>query len=89
MSENGFSQYACDYMAFFEDYVFFSAKAMCYDVSVIMCENELGLSVVRVGHRVPSAGFCLSLYSLHVLNRDINTIQQKATCDCVFITGEF
>ena len=30
---------------------------------------------MRVRHRVPLAGFCLSLYGLHALNRDVNMIQ--------------
>ena len=30
---------------------------------------------MRVVHCVPLAGFCLSLYSLHVLNWDVNIIQ--------------
>ena len=30
---------------------------------------------MRVGHRVPLAGFCLSLYGLHVLNRDVYMVQ--------------
>ena len=33
------------------------------------------LSVIRVGHFFPSAGFCLSLCRLHVLNRDVKMIQ--------------
>ena len=33
------------------------------------------LSVVRVGLCVPLAGFCLSLFGMHVLNRDVNVIQ--------------
>ena len=33
------------------------------------------LSIVRVGHCVPLADFCLSLFGLHVLNRDVNIIQ--------------
>ena len=28
-------------------------------------------------HCVPLAGFCLSLYDLHALNRDVNMIQTK------------
>ena len=48
-----------------------------YHVYMIMHVKDIKLSVVRVVHRVPLAGFCvfLSLYSLHVLNRDVNTIQ--------------
>ena len=33
------------------------------------------LSDVRLGHCVPLAGFCLSLYGLYVLNMDVNMIQ--------------
>ena len=55
--------------------------SMCYQVCVVMHLKDPWLSVVRVGHHVPSAGFCLSLYSLHVPNRVVNMIQtnkQKA-----------
>ena len=41
--------------------------SMCYHVYVIILVKEL--SVVRVER------FCQSLYSLHVLNRDVNMIQ--------------
>ena len=34
---------------------------------------------MRVGHRVPLAGLCLALYSLHVLNRHVNMIQTNKT----------
>ena len=46
--------------------------------------KERSLSVVRVEHRVLFAGFCLSLYSLNVLNRDINIkqIQMKSMDYC-------
>ena len=44
-------------------------------VYMIMHVKDPYLSVIRVGHRVPLAGFCLSLYGLHVLNRDVNIIQ--------------
>ena len=50
-------------------------KAVSLDVYVIMHVKDLSLSVVRVGHRVPLAGICLSLYDLHALNRDVNMIQ--------------
>ena len=46
--------------------------AMYYLVYQEMHVKDPQLSVVRVGHRVPLAGFCLSLYGLHVLNRDVN-----------------
>ena len=48
---------------------------MCYHVPVIMHVKDLKLSVVRVGHHVQLAGFCLSLYSLHVLNTNVDIIQ--------------
>ena len=48
---------------------------MCHYVCVMMHVKDLQLSVVRVGHRVPLAGFCLSLYDLHALNGDVNMIQ--------------
>ena len=51
--------------------------SMCHYVYVMMHVKDPQLSVVRVGHCVPLAGFCLSLYSLHVLNRDVNMIQTK------------
>ena len=49
--------------------------SMCYHVCIIMHVKDPWLSVVRVGHCVPLAGFCLSLYDLHALNRDANMIQ--------------
>ena len=48
---------------------------MCYYVCVIMHVKDPLLSVLRVGHYVPLASFCLSLYDLHALNRDVNMIQ--------------
>ena len=53
--------------------------APCVTMSVIMHATDPQLSVVRVGHCVMSAGSCLSLYSLHVLNRYVNMIQTKTT----------
>ena len=58
-----------------------------------MHEEDPKLSVVRVGHRVPLAGLCLSLYSLHMLNRDVNMIQtnkpeidtMKGLASCIFL----
>ena len=50
---------------------FTKGRTMCYHVYVIMHVKDPQLSVVRVGHRVPLVGFCLSLYVLHVLSRDI------------------
>ena len=35
------------------------------------------LFLVRVGHRVPAAAFCLSIYNLCVLNRGVNMIKQR------------
>ena len=35
------------------------------------------LFVIRVEHRVSLAGFCLSLFSLHMLNRDVKMTQAK------------
>ena len=51
--------------------------AMCYPVCVIMYVQDRKLSARRVGHCVPFGGFCLSLYSLHMLNSDVNIIQTK------------
>ena len=48
---------------------FNKGHAMCYHVYVIMHVKDTDLSVVRDGHCVPLAGFCLSLYSLHMLNK--------------------
>ena len=39
---------------------------MCYHVCVIMHVKDPYVYFVRVGHRVPLAGFCLSIYGLHV-----------------------
>ena len=50
---------------------------MCYHVYVTMHVNDPYLSVVRVRYCVPLAGYCLSLYGLHVLNRDVNKMQTK------------
>ena len=50
-------------------------QSMCNHVYVIMYVKDPQLSVVTVGLHVPLAGFCLYLYSLHVLNRDVNLIQ--------------
>ena len=50
---------------------------MCAHVYVIMHVKDPKLSVLRVGQVVLLAGFCLSLYSLHVLNRDVNMMQRK------------
>ena len=50
------------------------ARVVCYYVHVMHVKDPQ-LPVVRVEHRVPLAGFCLSLYSLHMLNRDVSIIQ--------------
>ena len=52
---------------------------MCYHVYVIICVKIPKQSTINVGHYVPLAGFCLSCYGLHVLNRGINMIQTKKT----------
>ena len=44
-------------------------------MSVIMHVKEPQLSIITVGHCVLSPSFCVFLYSLHVLNRDITVIQ--------------
>ena len=48
---------------------------MCCHVYMIKHVKHPYLSIVRVGHSVPLAGFCLPLCSLHVLNRDFSMIQ--------------
>ena len=52
--------------------------SMCYHVCVIMHVKDPQLSVIRVGHFVPLAGLCLSLYSLHALIRDVNMIKKSS-----------
>ena len=50
----------------------------CVHVLLCPCNNacKRPLAICRKSrHRVLLAGFCLSLYGLHVLNRDINMIQ--------------
>ena len=42
---------------------------------LIMHVRDPQLSLIRKGHCVPVAGFCLPAYSLHMLNRDVNMIQ--------------
>ena len=49
--------------------------ATCYDVYVIMHVKDPYLPVKRVGHCVPLVCFCLSLYDLVVLKKDINMMQ--------------
>ena len=41
----------------------------------IMHVKDPKISVVKIGHCDLLAGFCMSLYSLHVLNWDVNMIQ--------------
>ena len=65
------------------------AVHMCYHVCMIIHVKDPQLSVVRVGHRVPLAGFCLSLYGLHVLNRVVNMIQTKTACREVLYASQF
>ena len=48
---------------------------VCYHVCVIKHVKDPYLSVVRVSHWFPIAGFFLSLYSLIVLNMNIDIIQ--------------
>ena len=59
---------------------FTKGHSMCYHFYVLMHVKDPWLSVVRVGHRVPLAGFSLSLYSLHMLDRDVNIIQNPNAC---------
>ena len=59
--------------------LFSKGSAKWYYVCVIMHVKDPLLSVVRIGHRAPLEGFCLSKYSLHVLNRDVNMIQTNNT----------
>ena len=54
---------------------FIKGSAMCNYVYVIMHVKDPQLSVTGVEHCVLVAGFCLSLYNLHMLNKDINMIQ--------------
>ena len=54
---------------------FTKGRVMCYHVYMIMHVKYPLHSVLRVGHHVLSAGFWLSLYSLHMLKRDVNIIQ--------------
>ena len=59
---------------------FIKGCIMCYHVYVIMRVKVPWPSFVRVAHCVLLAGFYLPLYyvySLHVLNRDVNMIQIK------------
>ena len=50
---------------------------MCYHIYVIMHVKDLQLSVVRVGHHLLVAGFCLSLYDQHVLYGDVSMINKS------------
>ena len=47
-----------------------------YDVHVIIYVKDPHLFVVREGHHIPVPGFCVSQYSLHVLNKDVDIIKQ-------------
>ena len=53
--------------------------SMCYYVCVIMQVKDHKLSVITIGHCVPLAGFCLSLYSLHVLDVKYHSHKQTKT----------
>ena len=53
---------------------FIKNYAVCYDIYLIMHVKDPKLSAIRVGNQVPLTAFCLSLYSLHILNRDVNMI---------------
>ena len=53
--------------------------AMCYHVYVILHVKDPQLSFARVQHCVPLPGFCLALYSLHVLNRDVSIVKADQT----------
>ena len=68
---------------------FMKGRVMCYHVYVIMHVKDPELSVVRVGHCVPLAGFGLSLYSPHVLNRDINMTKKTSKCAICIILAPF
>ena len=52
-----------------------NGRAMHYIVYLIMHVKDPILSVVGAGHHVPVVVFCLSLYSLYVLNRDVDMIK--------------
>ena len=54
---------------------FNQGHAMCYHIYEIMHVKDTQLTVVRVGHRVPFAELCLSLYDMYVLNGNVNMIQ--------------
>ena len=65
---------------------------MCYHAYVTKHVNDPLLSVVRKGHCVPLAGFCLPLYNLHMLNRyvykrHINYIN-ILTANIVLVAGD-
>ena len=48
---------------------------MCCHVYVVMHVKDSDLSVIRVGQIVLLTGFCLPLYSIHMLNKDVNMLQ--------------
>ena len=54
---------------------FIKGRVMCYYVYVVTHVKDPQLSIIRMWHCVPLARFCLFLYSLCVLNRDVNIIQ--------------
>ena len=52
-----------------------AAKAMpCFIMPAITHVKDPQLYIGTVGYHVPLTGFCLSLYNLHVLNRDVKII---------------
>ena len=55
---------------------FIKVSAMLFHVLVIMHVKDPQLSIVRIGHCVKVAVLCLSPYSLHVLNRDVDIINR-------------
>ena len=71
---------------------FNKGRAMCCHFYVITHVKDPQLSVVRVGHCVLLAGFCLSMYSLHVLNGDVNMIiycKMSVALYCLYVhTGD-
>ena len=50
-------------------------RVMCYRFFVTMHVNDPLLPVARVEHYALVEGFCLSLYSLHVLERGVDMMQ--------------
>ena len=63
-------------------------SSMCHYICVIMHVKDTQLSVVTVGHCVPLAGFCLSLYDLHALNRDVSMIETNICHMMLLLCGK-